>query len=198
MSLNIHNLQRLLEDSIKSTLVERVGQYMAAGNEEQPQRWATQFGVTDLDELGNGQWLNLQVLTEPTHLSLHFATSNSGNLPMRALDALFVHGLKAAVLHVFYDKVGETERMHFGDSLWVSRQPFLAKRRCGRALQPGDLGMPARWRKCGLADGEEWALINRHWAYPGPGAGPQGDRRPLVCGAVGARRVWRLRAEKRG
>ena len=49
----------------------------------------------------------------------------SGDLPLLQIETLFSHGLRAAVLEVFYDQVGETERMHFDRGQWVSRQAFM-------------------------------------------------------------------------
>jgi hypothetical protein len=67
------------------------------------------------------------VFARPDHLTLRFDTGTSDDLPLHALETLFAHGLQAAVLEVFYDQVGETERMHFDAGQWVSRQAFFQK-----------------------------------------------------------------------
>ncbi len=127
MSQNTHTLQLFFEDPIKLKLGQLVYQYLAAGNTEQAQRWADQLGGADLDALWDVQWFNQEVFAEPNRLTLRFDTGTTDDLPLRALETLFSHGLQAAVLEVFYDQVGETERMHFDGGQWVSRQAFFQK-----------------------------------------------------------------------
>ena len=81
--------------------------------------------MASLDDLWDEEWFNPQVVAKPTHLLLCFDTGTSAGLPLRALESLFSHGLRAAVLEVFYDQVGETERMHFDQGRWVARKAFL-------------------------------------------------------------------------
>lgn len=127
MSQNTHTLQLFFEDRIKLKLGQLVYQYLAAGNTEEARRWADKLGGADLDALWDAQWFNQEVFVAPDHLTLRFDTGTHDDLPLRALEALFAHGLQAAVLEVFYDQVGETERMHFNAGQWVSRQAFIQK-----------------------------------------------------------------------
>jgi hypothetical protein len=125
MSQNTHTLQLFFDDPIKLKLAQLVYQYLVAGNTEQAQRWAGKLGGADLDALWDAEWFNQEVFASPTHLTLRFDTGTHDDLPLRALETLFAHGLQAAVLEVFYDQVGETERMHFDAGQWVSRRAFL-------------------------------------------------------------------------
>lgn len=127
MSQKTHTLQLFFEDPIKLKLGQLVYQYLAAGNTEEAQRWAGKLGGADLDALWDTQWFNQEVFAEPDRLTLRFDTGTTGDLPLRALETLFAHGLQAAVLEVFYDQVGETERMYFDAGQWVSRQAFFDK-----------------------------------------------------------------------
>lgn len=127
MSQNTLTLQLFFEDPIKLKLGQLVYQYLAAGNTEQAQRWADKLGGADLEALWDAEWFNQEVFAEPNRLTLRFDTGTTDDLPLRALEALFAHGLQAAVLEVFYDQVGETERMHFDVGQWVSRQAFFRK-----------------------------------------------------------------------
>ena len=126
MSQNAHTLHLFFEDPIKLKTFQLAYQYLAADNTEQAERWAGKLGGVDLDALWDAQWFNQQVSAERTHLLLCFDTGTHDDLPLRALEALFAHGLQAAVLEVFYDQVGETERMHFDKGQWVSRKAFFA------------------------------------------------------------------------
>lgn len=127
MSQNTHTLHLFFEDPVKLKIGQLVYQYLAAGNTEQAQRWADKLGRGDLDALWDALWFNQEVFSEPDHLTLRFDTGTHDDLPLTALEALFAHGLQAAVLEVFYDQVGETERMHFDTGQWVSRQVFFQR-----------------------------------------------------------------------
>lgn len=127
MSQNTHTLQLFFQDPIKLKLGQLVYQYLATGNTEQAQRWADKLGGADLEALWDAQWFNQEVFAKPDRLTLRFDTGTSDDLPLRALETLFAHGLQAAVLEVFYDQVCETERMHFDAGQWVSRQAFFDK-----------------------------------------------------------------------
>jgi len=134
MSQNAHTLHLFFEDPIKLKLGQLVYQYLAAGNTEQAQRWADKLGGADLAALWDAQWFNQQVSAERTHLLLCFDTGTHDDLPLRALETLFAHGLRSAVLEVFYDQVGETERMHFDQGQWVSRKAFFESNPQWRAV----------------------------------------------------------------
>ncbi|HTH10260.1 MAG TPA: hypothetical protein VMA55_11880 [Acidovorax sp.] len=126
MSQNAHTLHLFFEDAIKLKMAQLAFQYLAADNTEEARRWAAMLGVEDLEALWDPEWFNQQVTAARTHLLLCFDTGTSGDLPLRALEALFAHGLQSAVLEVFYDQVGETERMHFDQGRWVSRKDFFS------------------------------------------------------------------------
>ncbi len=127
MSQNTHTLHLFFQDPIKLKLGQLVYQYLATGHTEQAQRWADKLGGADLEALWDAQWFNQEVFARPDHLTLRFDTGTHDDLPLHALETLFAHGLQAAVLEVFYDQVGETERMHFDAGQWVSRQAFFQK-----------------------------------------------------------------------
>lgn len=145
MSQNAHTLQLFFDSPIKLKTAQLAYQYLVAGNTEQAQRWAGELGVADLDDLWDGEWFNQQVAAKPTHLLLCFDTGTHDDLPLRALETLFAHGLRAAVLEVFYDQVGETERMHFDQGQWVGRQTFFSAHPDWRAVvEPADGGDDAQ------------------------------------------------------
>ena len=127
MSQNTHTLHLFIQDPIKLKLGQLVYQYLVTGHTEQAQRWADKLGGADLEALWDAQWFNQEVFARPDHLTLRFDTGTHDDLPLHALETLFAHGLQAAVLEVFYDQVGETERMHFDAGQWVSRQAFFQK-----------------------------------------------------------------------
>lgn len=145
MSQNAHTLHLFFDDAIKLKTAQLVYQYLVADNTEQAQRWAGELGVANLDDLWDGEWFNQQVVAKPTHLLLCFDTGTHDGLPLRALETLFAHGLRAAVLEVFYDQVGETERMHFDQGQWVARKAFWGAHPEWRAVvepahEPGAAG----------------------------------------------------------
>src|SRR3990167_1804696 len=127
MSQNTHTLHLFFQDPVKLKLAQLIYRYLATGHTEQAQRWADRLGASDLHGLWDAQWFNQEVFARPAHLTLRFDTGTSDGLPLHALETLFAHGLQAAVLEVFYDQVGETERMHFDAGQWVSRQAFIQK-----------------------------------------------------------------------
>ena len=125
MSQNAHTLHLFFEDPIRLKYAQLVYQYIAEGNTAEATRWAGKLGV-DLADLWDAEWFNQQVTAAPGYLQLNFDTGTSDPLPLSPLAALFGHGLQAAVLDVFYDQVGETQRMYFDKGQWVPRQYFLA------------------------------------------------------------------------
>lgn len=125
MSQNAHTLHLFFEDPIRLKYAQLVYQYIAEGNTAEAERWAGKLGAA-LADLWNAEWFNQQVTAAPGYLQLNFDTGTSDPLPLSPLGALFGHGLQAAVLDVFYDQVGETQRMYFDKGQWVPRQYFLA------------------------------------------------------------------------
>lgn len=137
MSQNAHTLHLFFEDPIKLKTAQLVYQYLVADNTEEAQRWAGKLGVADVDALWDAEWFNHEVSAARTHLLLRFDTSTHGDLPLRALETLFAHGLGSAVHEVFYDQVGETERRHFDKGLWVSRTAFFESNpECRAVVEP--------------------------------------------------------------
>ena len=130
MSQNTLTLQLFFEDPIRLKTCQLVYQYLCADNTEQAQRWADKLGAPSLEALWDAEWFNQSATAAPSHLVLQFDTGTSGDLPLLQIETLFSHGLRAAVLEVFYDQVGETERMHFDQGRWVSRQAFMDANPC--------------------------------------------------------------------
>lgn len=125
MSQNAHTLHLFFEDSIRLKYCQLVYQYLLEGNTEQATRWAEKLGV-DPAALWDPEWFNQQVTPTPGYLQLNFDTGTSDGLPLTPIEALFGHGLQSAVLDVFYDQVGETQRMYFDKGHWVPRKTYLA------------------------------------------------------------------------
>lgn len=125
MSQNAHTLHLFFEDPIRLKYAQLVYQYIADGNTAEATRWATKLGVA-LADLWDAEWFNQRVTAAPGYLQLNFDTGTSDPLPLSPIAALFGHGLQSAVLDVFYDQVGETQRMHFDKGQWVLRSYFLA------------------------------------------------------------------------
>lgn len=139
MSQNAYSLDLFFHTPIQLRTAQLLYQYLAAGNTEQAQRWGAELGVTDLNTVWDEDWINHQVSPASTHLALEFETSAHGDMPFGLLETLFAHGLRAAVLEVFYDQVGETERMHFDRGQWVSRQAFYtAQPELRRVSEPSE------------------------------------------------------------
>ena len=125
MSQNTLTLQLFFEEPVKLKLAQLTYQYLCSDNTEQAQRWADKLGASDLEALWDAQWFNTSASAATTHLLLRFDTGTSDPPPLRQIETLFAHGLRAAVLEIFYDQVGETERMHFDRGQWVSRRAFM-------------------------------------------------------------------------
>src|SRR3989344_4329972 len=121
MSQNTLTLQLFFEDPIKLKLAQLTFQSLCSDNTEQAQRWADKLGAAHLESLWDAEWFNPSASAASTHLPLQFDTGTSDPPPLRQLEALFDQGLRAAVLEIFYDQVGETERMHFDQGQWVAR-----------------------------------------------------------------------------
>ncbi len=126
MSQNAHTLHLFFEDSIRLKYAQLVYQYLLEGNTEQATRWAEKLGGLDLAVLWDPEWFNQQVTTKPGYLQLNFDTGTHDALPLAPIEALFGQGLQSAVLDVFYDQVGETQRMYFDKGHWVPRKSYLA------------------------------------------------------------------------
>lgn len=125
MSQNAHTLHLFFEDSIRLKYAQLVYQYVAEGNTGQATRWAEKLEV-ELTALWDPEWFNQQVTATPGYLQLNFDTGTHDALPLAPIEALFGQGLQSAVLDVFYDQVGETQRMYFDKGHWVARKTYLA------------------------------------------------------------------------
>jgi hypothetical protein len=85
----------------------------------------------DFSSIWQDEWFNQQFSAQPEYIRLDFDTSVRANLPLELLEGLFEHGLRAAVIEVFHDQVGETQRHHFLDGKLVNRsdlyhrEPFI-------------------------------------------------------------------------
>lgn len=126
MSQNVHTLHLFFEDSIRLKYCQLVFQYLQSDNTEQAERWAEKLGGADLAKLWDSDWFNPGVRTQGPGLVLNFDSSTHDGIPLQMLEELFAHGLRSAVAEVFYDQVGETERMFFEQGMWVSRPSFYA------------------------------------------------------------------------
>jgi hypothetical protein len=165
MSQNAHTLHLFFEDAIQLKTAQLAFQYLAADNIEEARRWAAMLGVEDLQALWDPEWFNQQVTAARTHLLLCFDTGTSGDLPLRALETLFAHGLQSAVLEVFHDQVGETERMHFDQGRWVSRRDFFDVHPQWRTVvepveEPNTTGEGASGAARGEEEGDRYACSN--------------------------------------
>lgn len=126
MSQNVHTLHLFFDDPIRLKYCQLVFQYLQSENPEQAERWAEKLGGTDLAKLWNTDWFNHGVRAQGPGLVLSFDSSTHDGIPLQMLEELFAHGLRSAVAEVFYDQVGETERMFFERGMWVTRHSFYA------------------------------------------------------------------------
>ncbi|MES2582479.1 MAG: hypothetical protein V4627_07160 [Pseudomonadota bacterium] len=127
MSQNAHTLQLFFQDPIQLKYCQLTYQYLVADQTDQASRWASKLGIADVAAIWDAEWFNQEVSAQPGHLRLRFDTGPHDALPLLALETLFAHGMQSAVLEVFYDQVGEVERLHFSNGQWVSRQTFFAQ-----------------------------------------------------------------------
>ena len=124
MSQNVHTLHLFFEDPIRLKYCQLVFQYLQSDNPEQAERWAEKLGGADLGKLWDSDWFNHGVRAQGPGLVLSFDSSTHDGIPLQMLEELFAHGLRSAVAEVFYDQVGETERMFFEQGMWVTRDAF--------------------------------------------------------------------------
>lgn len=100
------------------------------GDEDKSLAYQQRLGI-DLSGIWRDEWFNQQFSAQPEYIRLDFDTSVRANLPLHLLESLFEHGLRAAVIEVFHDQVGETQRHHFLDGKLVNRsdlyhrEPFI-------------------------------------------------------------------------
>lgn len=90
------------------------------GDDAKSKEWQGRLGV-DLSSHWNQDWFNHEFRAQPDFIKLSFDSSTAASLPLPLLLNLFEHGLRAAVIEVFHDQVGETERRHFLAGAMVNR-----------------------------------------------------------------------------
>ncbi|AEF90029.1 hypothetical protein DelCs14_3025 [Delftia sp. Cs1-4] len=128
MSSNVHHLYLFFDTPLQLRRVQLICQYLARQSWEQAERWIHELDpALDRSALWDDDWVNASALGHPQHLELGFDTRTTAGMPWRLLETLFQHGLQAAVLHVFYDQVGESERYHFDAGQWVSHHAWLSR-----------------------------------------------------------------------
>lgn len=125
MSQNTHTLHLLFKEPIALRCCQLALQYQQAGDAQQAARWAEKLGGADPEKLWSADWFNHSMEVTGGCLQVQFDSSSREGIPLLMLEELFAHGLQAAVAEVFYDQVGETERMHFDRGQWVSRKAFM-------------------------------------------------------------------------
>lgn len=120
MSQNAHSLLLFFDDEIRHKHCLLMFLKLNKGDDTQAQTWAQRLGV-DIREEWNEHWFNHSVSAQPEYLRIDYETSSGYELPFNPLKQLFASGLKAAVLEIFHDQVGESSRYHFLDNRWVKR-----------------------------------------------------------------------------
>ncbi|HEY0585292.1 MAG TPA: hypothetical protein VGD52_04095 [Pseudoduganella sp.] len=132
MSQNSHTLTLFFSNRVQHLHCDLLLKALSNGNRDEARRWSDKLGV-NLDQEWDGDWFNIECSAEASHIQLNYDTSNRYHLPLETLSRLFKVGLKAAVLHVFFDQVGEHKRYHFlGDALvgrkyWQQKLPEFAQ-----------------------------------------------------------------------
>lgn len=138
MSQNAHTLHLFFDDSMQTKYCQLMFHHLCTGNLEKAQRFANDLGGIDLAALWDSQdFFNGSVQAKDRGLQLKFESSTHAGIPLRLLETLFAHGLRSAVAEVFYDQVGETERMHFDKGLWVTHREFYERNPALRAVVNG-------------------------------------------------------------
>jgi hypothetical protein len=128
MSSNVHHLYLFFDTPLQLRRVQLIFQYLARQSWDQAERWIHELDPgMDRTALWDEDWGNATALGHPQHLELGFDTRTTAGMPWQLLETLFQHGLQAAVLHVFYDQVGESERYHFDAGQWISHHAWLAR-----------------------------------------------------------------------
>lgn len=127
MSQNAHSLMLFFDDEAQHKNCLLMLLKLSNDEEEQAQTWAQRLGV-DLSEEWNEHWFNHQFKAHPEFLKLDYETSSHYGPPLVALRQLFSKGLKAAVLEIFHDQVGEYSRYHFLDNKLVNHHDFYMAR----------------------------------------------------------------------
>ncbi|MGY4534565.1 hypothetical protein ACVW0Y_003706 [Pseudomonas sp. TE3786] len=141
MSQNSHQLLLFFADQTSHETALRALLELRREAPERSAPFQAQLGV-ELNELWTENWFNQQFSAQPEFLRLDFDTSTSAPLPLQLLGQLFQGALRAAVVEVFYDQVGETQRYHFSAGKLVNRDAFyLAEPEAGRAVD-GQLPEP--------------------------------------------------------
>ncbi len=112
MSQNSNVLMLFFEDKAQHESCVLAIVNLIRGDDAKSQVWQEQLGV-DLTSHWHEDWFNHEFRAQPEFIRLAFDSSTTSSLPLELLLSLFEHGLQAAVIEVFHDQVGETERHHF-------------------------------------------------------------------------------------
>jgi len=128
MSQNAHTLTLFFDQPLLHRQFQLLLRYLDKQDDTGARHWAQELGDVDLELLWKGDTrFNHRIHGTPTHLEYGFETSPSADLPWDLLAHLSRHGLQAAVLEVFYDQVGETERYYIDRGQWVRQADWLAR-----------------------------------------------------------------------
>ena len=112
MSQNSNTLMLFFSNQVQHESCVLAIVNLMRGDDAKSQQWQERLGV-DLMRHWHRDWFNHEFRAQPEFIKLTFDSSTSSSLPLQLLLGLFEHGLRAAVIEVFHDQVGETERRHF-------------------------------------------------------------------------------------
>lgn len=131
MSQNANTLLLFFQDQSAHELCVLALVNLMREDEDKARGYQERLGV-DLSSSWHDDWFNHQFRAQPEFIRLDFDTSKNASLPLVLLESLFEHHLRAAVIEVFHDQVGETQRHHFLEGKLVNRddlyrrEPFVA------------------------------------------------------------------------
>jgi hypothetical protein len=141
MSQNTHQLLLFFADQARHETAVRAVLELRRGDLERSAALQAQLGI-DLTSLWTDTWFNHEFSAQADFLRLTFDTSTSAPLPLQLLAQLFQGGLRAAVVEVFYDQVGETQRYHYLAGKQVNREPFYQSEPQAGQVVDAQLGEP--------------------------------------------------------
>jgi len=135
MSQNAHTLTLFFEPPLLHRQFQLLLQYLQRDDAGNTARWAQELGGVDAAQLwGAPARFNHWFAGHRTHLVYGFETGTSAPVPWALLEHLGRHGLRAAVMEVFYDQVCERERYHIDAGQWIGHREWLARHPQHRAL----------------------------------------------------------------
>lgn len=148
MSQNAHSLLLFFDDEQRHKICLLMFLKLDKGEDTEAEAYGAKLGV-DVSAQWHDVWFNQAVSAQPDYIRVDYETGTSEDLPLDVLRQLFDSGLKAAVLHTFYDQVGEFSTHHFLDNALVSSETLF---RAHPALQ----GIVSR--QLALEDGEDYSV----------------------------------------